>query len=352
MAMNRRDFLRTTAATATGLAASDLALATPTKDANCIFLLLVGGPSQLDTWDPKPAAPTDVRGPFRTIPTRVPGLRFTELFPRMAATADQFAVVRSLHHTAAPIHETGQQLLQTGRLAEGGRESPHFGAHVSAAKRHRGSVPANVLLPGPIGFCGVNVGHGQTAGDLGVRHEPVAVPFGVEDDPLRARYGATAFGDNCLRAARLVELGARFVTVNMFTTVYDTITWDCHAAGGSLRSTLADYPAIATTFDLAHTALIEDLRLRGLLDSTLVVAAGEFGRTPHLNREGGRDHWAGVWSVLLSGGGIRGGQAIGSSDRLGGEPHDSPVTPEQFAATIGLAVGLPTTSAPSRGAFD
>jgi uncharacterized protein (DUF1501 family) len=349
MAMNRRDFLHTTAATAAGLAASDLALASPARDVNCIFLMLVGGPSQLDTWDPKPDAPAEVRGPYRPITTRIPGVRFTELFPRMAAAADQFAVVRSMYHEAAPIHETGHQLMQTGRLEEIALEYPHFGALVSAAKGRRGRGPANVLLPGPIGFCGVNVGHGQTAGELSRVHEPVTMPVGVEDDPMRARYGGSAFGDDCLRAARLVERGARFVTVNMFATVYDAITWDCHAAGGSLRSTLADYSALGATFDVAYTALLADLRQRGLLDSTLVVATGEFGRTPYLNREGGRDHWAGVWSALLAGGGVRGGRVIGSSDRLGGEPRDCPVGPEQFARTVRLALGLPVRGGPIPG---
>ena len=134
MTISRRTFLRTSAATAAGLAAGP-ALAHSSNGVNCIFLMLVGGPSQLDTWDPKPDAPTDVRGPYRPIPTRVPGLRFTELFPRMAAMADRFAVVRSMHHEAAPIHETGHQLLQTGRLAANGREAPHFGALVSARSR-------------------------------------------------------------------------------------------------------------------------------------------------------------------------------------------------------------------------
>ena len=210
-------------------------------------------------------------------------------------------------------------------------------------------MPANVLLPGPIGFTGVNVGHGQSAGNLGPRHEPVAIPFGVEDDPLRSHYGLTTFGDDCLRAARLVERGSRFVTVNMFTTVYDTITWDCHAAGGSLRSTLRDYAIIGPAFDMAFAALIADLRQRGLLESTLVVATGEFGRTPYLNRDGGRDHWAGVWSMLLAGGGVRGGTVIGASDRLGGEPRDVPIGPERLAATICRAVGLPNVGEPIPG---
>jgi uncharacterized protein (DUF1501 family) len=340
MSISRRDFLRTSAATAAGLAAGP-ALANGSKDVNCIFLILVGGPSQLDTWDPKPDAPVNVRSPYRPIPTCVPGLAFTELFPKMAAAADQFAVVRSMHHSAAPIHETGHQLLQTGRLAEGGREAPHFGAILSAERGRRNGLPANVLLPGPIGFTGVSVGHGQTAGDFGVQHDPVNISHAVEDDPLRDQYGATDFGDDCLRAARLIERGCRFVTVNMFQTVYDTITWDCHAAGGSLRSDLSHYREVGDTFDTAYMTLLDDLRQRGLLDSTLVIAAGEFGRTPHLNRDGGRDHWAGVWTILLAGAGIRGGTVVGSSDRLGAEPKDTPVDPSMLAGTIRHTLGLP-----------
>jgi len=340
MSISRRDFLRTSAATALAApGAYATGLAGNAREANCIFLMLVGGPSQLDTWDPKPLAPDTVRGPFRPIPTRTPGVCFTELFPRMAAASDRFAAVRSMHHSAAPIHETGHQLVQTGKLAGNGREAPHFGALVSAAKGGRG-VPTNVLLPGPIGFTGVNVGHGQTAGELGPRHEPIGVPFGVEDDPMRPAYGATAFGDDCLRAARLVERGSRFVTVNMYQTVYDTVTWDCHAAGGSLRSTLDDYRPIAATFDTAFTALLEDLDQRGLLENTLVVATGEFGRTPYLNREGGRDHWAGCWTMLLAGAGVPGGAVIGSSDRLGGEPTDTPVGPDWLATTIRGTLGV------------
>jgi len=350
MSITRRDFLRTSAATTVGLAAGP-ALANPDRDVNGIFLMLVGGPSQLDTWDPKPEAPAEVRSGYRPIATRVAGLQFTELFPRTAALADRFAVVRSMHHTAAPIHETGHQLLQTGRLAEEGREAPHFGALVSSTKGTRGGMPTNVLLPGPIGFTGVNVSHGQSAGKLGIVHEPVTVPFGVEDDPLRSRYGGTAFGDDCLRAARLVERGCRFVTVNMFTTVYDTVTWDCHAARGSLRSDLDDYRQLGTCFDLAYSALLDDLGQRGLLDSTLVVATGEFGRTPYRNREGGRDHWAGVWTMLLAGAGIRGGAVVGSSDRLGGEPKDTPVGPEQLAGTFRHTLGLPGPDSPIPGLF-
>ena len=340
MTVSRRDFIRTGAATAVGLAVSDRALTSPPSDINCIFLMLVGGPSQIDTWDPKPAVPADVRGPFQPIRTTVTGLHLSELFPRMAASASDFAVVRSMHHTAAPIHETGHQLMQTGRLADAGHEHPHFGALVSAAHGSRGGVPANILLPGSIGFTGVNIDHGQTAGYLGNQHAPAILPMDVESDPARDHFGRTAFGDDCLRAARLVERGSRFVTVNMFTTVYDTVTWDCHSAGGSLASSLADYRTVGPTFDMAYTALLTDLKQRGLLDRTLVVATGEFGRTPYLNSHGGRDHWAGVWSMLLAGGGIEGGQVIGASDRLGAEPKDTPVGPEWLAETIHHRLGL------------
>lgn len=348
MTITRREFLGTTAATAAGLAVG--ARNVNIGDKKCIFLMLVGGPGQLDTWDPKPDAPSTVRSPYRPIPTRTPGLLFTDLFPRTAAITDKIAVVRSMHHTAAPIHETGFQLVQTGRIAESDQAKPNFGALLSAANGKRAGA-ANVLLPGPIGFTGVNMDHGQTAGGLGVEHEPAQFSFEVNNDPQRARYGNTDFGDNCLRAARLVEGGSRFVTVNMFQTVYDTITWDCHAAGGSLRSELSHYAGVGTMFDLAYSALIEDLHQRGLLESTLVVATGEFGRTPYLNRDGGRDHWAGVWTALFAGGGVRGGLVIGSSDHLGGEPKDCPVGPEQFAASIQHALGLPSSGELIPGLF-
>jgi hypothetical protein len=348
MTITRRDFLRTSAATAAGLAVA--ARNVDIGDKNCIFLMLVGGPGQLDTWDPKPEAPSTVRSPYRPIPTRTPGMHFSELFPKTAAITDKIAVVRSMHHIAAPIHETGFQLVQTGQVS-GEQAQPHFGAVISAARGKQGARPANVLLPGPIGFSGVNIDRGQTAGGLGADHEPTCVALDVSRDPVRSRFGGTEFGDNCLRAARLIEGGTRFVTINMFQTVYDTITWDCHAAGGSLRSELAHYVSLGAIFDAAYSTLIEDLHQRGLLASTLVVATGEFGRTPYLNRDGGRDHWAGAWTALLAGGGVRGGQVIGSSDKLGGEPKDCPVGAEQFAASIQHALGLPSPGEAIPGLF-
>ncbi len=357
--VTRRDFLRTGAATA-GAAGLTLthgldARAANSGDVNLILLFLVGGPSQLDTWDMKPAAPANVRGPFKPIATNVAGVRIGELFPRMAQQAHRYAIVRSVHHTAAPIHETGHQLMQTGRLFRFGEEHPHYGAALSHAFGPRRGMPPFVLLPRPMGSTGVNISHGQSAGDLGEAHQSVspssealghdcrkALDVTRESESVRSRYGPHEFGRSCLQARRLIEAGTRCVTINMFDTVFDRPTWDCHADGGSLAASLHDYrQTVCPMFDQAYAALLDDLAGRGLLASTLVVAMGEFGRTPHLNARGGRDHWPGVWSILFAGGGIRGGQIIGSSDALGGEPRDRPVSPAEVAATIYHACGIP-----------
>ncbi|WP_020469744.1 DUF1501 domain-containing protein [Zavarzinella formosa] len=318
MPISRRDFLQTAAGSAIGLAVSPV-LANPLPQTkNCIFIVLTGGPGQLDTWDPKPEAPAEIRSPFAAIPTRIPGVRFTELFPHMAANAHRFQVVRSVHHTAAPIHETGLQLLQTGQLSGPDESIPHL-------------LTGGKLLPGPIGFTGVNLDRGQTG------LTPASVD--VEQDRSRETFGPSSFGDDCLRACRLIERGTRNVVVNMFTEVYDRVSWDCHAAGGSLATSLDDYRAIGPMFDRAYVALLTELEQRGLLQDTLVVAAGEFGRTPKRNPLGGRDHWAGVWSVLLAGAGVPGGTVVGSSDRLGSEPASEPVKLEMLNAMIREKIG-------------
>ena len=396
--LTRRDFLRAGAlgAGAAALTLGDLSrlpAAGGRGDVNCILLFLVGGPSHLDTWDLKPDAPSDVRGPFRPARTNVPGLDVCEHFPRMARLADRYAVVRSLHHHAAPIHETGHQLIQTGRLFTGGVEHPHYGAALSYVRGPRSAgVPASVVLPTPVGNTGVSVSHGQTAGHLGDRHAPVVVrcdpaadlsgavdrahrafdaagPGGdaaagydrlfsgpakaafdltAEGRAARDRYGRTTFGQSCLTARRLVERGVRLVTVNMFETVFGELTWDCHADGGALAVRLDDYrDTLCPMFDAAYAALLDDLAQRGMLDTTLVVAVGEFGRTPQLNPRGGRDHWPGCWSALLAGGGVRGGRVVGASDATGSEPRDRPVTPSELAATIYAALGVdPATPLP------
>jgi uncharacterized protein (DUF1501 family) len=331
----RRGFLASSAA-ATMALASPMPLRAGTAQ-RAIVLWLSGGPSQLDTFDPKPDAPSRFRGPFAAIATSVPGLHLSETLPRLAKLAHCFALVRSVYHDAPPVHEAGQQLLQTGRLADDSGEAPHVGAQWSAATGQRWAI-----LPERLGSHGISTGHGQSAGRLGAAYEawvPERLEWGYEDS---RRYGATPFGRACLAARRLIEREVTFVCVNMYSTVFNAITWDCHADGGSLATNLADYRrTVCPTFDIACAALLEDLHQSGLLDSTLVVAMGEFGRTPHLNQRGGRDHWAGVWSVLLAGGGIRGGQVYGASDAQGGEPKDQPVHAAQIADTLRFALGLP-----------
>ena len=350
--LTRRDFLRVGAigAGAVGLSLGDLRAAPSDdkKDINCILLFLVGGPSQLDTWDLKPDAPAEIRGPFRPIQTNVPGVEICEHFPLMAKQADRYAILRSVHHKEAPIHETGHQMMQTGRLFRDGVEYPHYGSVLSYLRGPRqDGTPPFVVLPTPIGHTGVSVGHGQTAGCLGSRHEPTVTRGDLDagDDGQCSRYGRNPFGRSCLLARRLVEQGVRLVAVNMFDTVFNEVTWDCHADGGSLAANHNDYKeTLCPMFDRAYSALLEDLKQRGLLDTTLVVAMGEFGRTPRLNPRGGRDHWPGVWSVLFAGAGVRGGQVVGASDRIGAEPKDRPVTPAEVAATVyrGLGVDLAT----------
>jgi hypothetical protein len=416
--LSRRDFLRVGSAAggAVALSMADLqarAAAGRGGDLNCILLFLVGAPSHLDTWDLKPDAPDTVRGPFRPVQTNVPGVQIGEHFPLMSRMADRFAIVRSVHHTAAPIHETGHQLMQTGHLFRGDVEHPHYGAAVAHLRgTGRSGMPPFVVVPGPIGNTGVSVSHGQGAGYLGARHEPfvlrgdpnaadfqladVSTPPGIDparpqsrhellnaiDDAqraydaatdgrtpdtasdrafhllfaqnarrafdvtserpdVRARYGRNTFGQSCLLARRLVEHGVRLVTVNMFDTVFGNLSWDCHADGGTLGVTLDDYrDTLCPMFDRAYTALLDDLRQRGLLETTLVVAMGEFGRTPQLNNRGGRDHWPGVWSVLFAGGRVRGGQVVGASDRTGAEPRERPVSPAEVAASVYHGLGV------------
>jgi hypothetical protein len=237
--IRRRDFLYT------GLAPI-LKIGRETRA--CIALRLTGGPSQLDTWDMKPDAPSGIRGPYRPIRTNVPGIEISEIFPRMARHADQYAVIRSVHHDAT-THEAAEDAMLPRQLAE------------------------------------------------------------------------------------------RLTVVNMFDCVFNEITWDVH--GWKPFGSMKCYrDVVGPMFDAAYSSLLENLSRRGLLENTLVVAMGEFGRTPKINPDGGRDHWPHCFSILMAGGGIRGGQVYGSSDRIGAEPRDKPVTPGMIAATIRKAIGI------------
>jgi hypothetical protein len=172
---------------------------------------------------------------------------------------------------------------------------------------------------------------------------PLPHLFQVNGDP---RYGSNAFGFNCFGALKSVaKRPGRFLTLNMFSTVFDSPSWDCHADGGSLRTDLNDIRnTVAPAFDVAFSQLLTDLDERGLLDSTLVVATGEFGRTPKLNGNGGRDHWANAWTAIVAGGGVKGGRVIGRTDARGTEPTDRPVAPQELVATIFHALGVPPTA--------
>ena len=412
----RRDFLHAGSLTSLGLGLTHLfglkaaGAVDKSKDTNCILMMLVGGPSQLDTWDMKPNAPIEIRGPYKPMKTNVPGIEISENFPRMAKHADKFAIVRSMYHSAAAVHDTGHQMMQTGRLFQGGVEHPHFGCVLGKLKGPKGDVPPHVLLPRPIGNTGGNMPHGQSAGYLGKTFDPFVLNadpsdpnFRVPDmlppdyltslrvdrrrnwremvdksvskfetsqdarlldstfhqaytlmssqkareafelhrepEKIREKYGMNRFGQSCLLARRLIEAGVRFVTINMFETVFDEITWDIH--GSKPFSPISCYrDLVGPMFDMAYSSLLEELQERGLLQNTLVVGSGEFGRTPKVNPAGGRDHWPNVWSMLMAGGGVKGGQVVGSSDDIGATPKDRPTTPAEVAATIYHALGI------------
>ncbi len=359
----RRDFLKTTAASAAGLLVVGETSAAPDligTAKSCIFINLIGGPSHLDTFDPKPDATSEVRGPFRPIPTKVPGLYLSELFPKLAAMADKFSLIRSMNHTAPPIHEAGLQLLNTGHLFRDGPEWPSVGCVWSYLHGdiRLGSGQRHYIAPRAAVETGVQIEKGFGPGFLseyvaaqlsGVNCAADMFSWFASHGKVNPRYGMTAFGQNCHIAVNSVgRRPGRFLTLNMFSTVFDSPSWDCHADRGSLRTDLQDYrDTVAPSFDLAFSTLLTELEERGLLESTLVVATGEFGRTPKLNANGGRDHWAGCWTALVAGGGVQGGRAIGASDAIGSEPKDRPVSPQELVSTIYHALGVaPTATIP------
>ena len=412
---SRRDVLQSGAAAALALtvagqaAAGETVARTTGKAKRCIFILCTGGPSQLETWDPKPDAPAEVRGQFGAIETNVSGIRISETLPLLARRADRFSLMRSVHHTGPTLHEVGLQHIQTGRASSGGDEWPSMGAALSRLRGPVGALPAAVILPRPLGDTGVALPQGQGAGFLGDAYAPLApvgdpneVGYGVERlldgagyrsgrrerrgallghdaarevatgfgaDPmydlmaspearaafdvsresptLRDRYGRSTFGQSCLLARRLVEHGTRFVTINQFDSVFHQHTWDCHGFP-DLPTRVADLKEhVAASFDQAVSTLIDDLVARGLYEDTLICCFGEMGRTPHVTATGGRDHWTRCWSVMLGGGGLCGGQVVGASDAHASEPVARPVTPAMLTATVYTALGVaPDTRLP------
>jgi Protein of unknown function (DUF1501) len=401
----RRQFLGTLALTGLSLGQSSApVLAAPTRKSirSCILIFYYGGPSHLDTYDPKPDAPAEVRGEYRTISTVVPGVRVCEHLPRTARLIDRLALVRGLHHPMRNHNSAAAEAL-TGRTPAGGdqelltddpRGLPTLGSAVSYALGSRAHILPYVALP----YTLYNVVQlpGQAPGLLGGSHDR----FQVEGDPsnpnfhiaaleqstelgsraallrsldhtklpgraaqsdayreralrlvaspevrrlfdlsreparLRERYGRHRFGQSLLLARRLVEGGVNFVAAFDGQTNGQEANWDSH------ERLFPRHRQLIPPSDQAFSALIEDLETRGLLDTTLVVAMGEFGRTPKMNGSGGRDHWPDCYTAVLAGGGVRGGVIYGASDRIGAYPARDPVTPGDLAATIFWRFGI------------
>ncbi|MBO0722438.1 MAG: DUF1501 domain-containing protein [Blastocatellia bacterium] len=390
---SRRDFLHAGALSLLGLSLPRFfslqaqGAINRSKDMNCIMIFLLGGPSHLDTWDLKPDAPAEIRGPYKPIKTNVTGIEISEIFPRMAMQCDKIAFLHGCHHDDAALHDTGHQLMQTGRLFQEGIEEPHIGSVLQKLRGARGDAPAHVLLPHPMGNTGGNMPHGQSAGYLGREYDPVvlntdhistvrrmmdgvvrkiendpaaslmedelhqaytlissskmreAIDLSQEPEAVRDKYGRNRFGQSCLLARRMIERGVRFVTINMFESVFNQITWDIH--GSAPFSSIGCYrDSVGPMFDNGYASLLEELAGRGLLSETLVMTTGEFGRTPKINPAGGRDHWPQCWTMFFAGGGVRGGQKIGSSDEIGAYPKDRPVSPAEVVATAYHALGV------------
>lgn len=390
-----------------------------------ILLYLQGSPSHIDTWDPKPDAFAEIRGEFRPIATRAPGISLSEVLPLLAQQADKFALVRSIsvkprglpnHGAAIYMLMTGydpSNFSPTGLAVPPSREDlPSVGSVVARFRPAAVGSPGYVSICGPIREGSVT-GVGQFAGVLGGSYNPLQMyddPTGplrvesftlpadmtlgrlraridlrdtlgratsggvadfdrhyqqayslikstragrafrmdLEPSRLRERYGLTKFGQSCLLARRLIEAGSRFVQVN-WPAGSDTEpeagpdgSWDTHRN---------NFPMLRNwrcpVFDRGVAALLDDLHTRGLLETTLVVAIGEFGRSPRIGAPttnnvgpGGRDHWPSCYTCLLAGGGVRGGQVYGASDRNGAYPQNLPVHPYDLISTFYHALGI------------
>jgi hypothetical protein len=369
---------------------------------SCILVFYYGGPSHLETFDPKPDAPAEVRGEYRTIATAVLGVRFSEYLPLTARLMGRLALVRGLHHPMRNHNSAAAETL-TGRTPAGGdqelltddpRGLPTLGSAVAYALGRRAHLLPYVALP----YTLYNVVQlpGQTPGLLGgaydrfqVDRDPSAPDFRLsafdgaadlagradllrrldhaalpgraagatayrdralgliaspqvrrlfdlsrEPARLRERYGRHHLGQSLLLARRLVEGGVNFVAAFDGRTNGQDANWDSH------EKLFARHRQLIPPSDQAFSALVEDLEARGLLDSTLVVALGEFGRTPRINRTAGRDHWPDCYTAVLAGGGVRGGAVYGASDKVGAYPAHDPVTPGDLAATIFWRFGI------------
>jgi hypothetical protein len=400
---SRRWFLQTGVAGMAGMTLPALlnrrATAAQGGDRKAVILFwLSGGPSHIDMWDPKPDAPAEIRSPFSAINTRIPGVQFTEHLPLQASIADKLSVIRSVDCAASnhtPI--TMQAGNPLARRTDDGRDGDGYPSMGSIAARFRGANRTD--LPAFVGLAPSWAADVWGAGHLGSQYEPAkgleltgkfAMPEGVaaprladrdhlrqqfdrlrrdldrgatmervdrytqqaygmvlsgdvqtafdvaaEPDALRDAYGRNSVGEKALLARRLVESGVTFVLVSgawgYFDHHGDNVRW-----GGLVMGLQPALPDV----DRALYSLVNDLEQRGLLDDTLVMMLGEFGRSPVINKEAGRDHWTAVMSMVMAGGGLRHGQAVGATDARGGAIHSSPVRPQDLAATTFRHLGI------------
>ena len=351
-----------------------------------------GGPSQLESFDPKPDAAQDYSGGYKAIPTNVPGISISEFFPEMAKIADKYSIIRSMTHPHNG-HETATYLMQTGRMPGGGTVYPAIGAVIAMfkSKEYRGDIPPYVILTVPkgrfseVGFLseefsplvtggdpnatrfmvdGIVPPGGLTAAEQKARFEllerldtfgrdlPVMKSFdeagqaarkmiegdaakvfdlSQESEETRERYGRNQLGQSCLTARRLVEAGVPYITIN-------AQGWDFH------KRHFETMKVKAAEMDKALSALITDLSERGLLDSTIVWWTGEFGRRPKIDWEapwnGGRNHYAKCFTALVAGGGFAGGKVVGASDETAGNVVSRPVTPQDMLGSIYELCGI------------
>jgi hypothetical protein len=401
------------------LLASRAGAVEPSPVKSVILLWLWGGPSHLDTFDMKPAAPLEYRGPFEPIATKVPGLSFCELLPNLSQVADRMAIIRSMNHASNDHGVAGTIALtgsQAGAVALGGSVSagamrPSIGSIIGRLNpRPSGQLPGYVILGNQL-HQGLKKVVGEGGGLLGSASDPFrldydpveglkipsmnmpkdlsatrldqrfqlleesrrawmpasaeqrstkvmdqhyklahtllssrksleALDLSKEPPALREQYGRHRFGQCCMIARRLVEAGQPVVQVNWSTHVECPEDagdggWDMHDRYFQIMQDRHGW-----MLDESMSALVRDLEARRLLDSTLIVAVGEFGRTPKINEKAGRDHWNPCYSAVLAGGGVRGGAIVGASDKRGEHPADRPVSPADLGATILSRLGV------------
>jgi len=359
----------------------------------CIHIFLPGGSAAQETWDPKPFAPIEYRGPLGTVDTVIPGVKFSQYMQETAKIADKITVVRSMTHGEA-AHERGTHNMFTGYRPSPAIQYPAMGSVVSHELGTRNNVPPYVCVPnvpnefastgylstayGPFSLGGDPANKGFAVRDLNmhkslspeqfdrrrsilgtvdehfrtleksdaltamdsfyqsayalVSSKEAREAFNLEAEPqaIRDEYGMNDAGQRMLMARRLVEGGTRFVSLTYGG-------WDMHA--NIAKGIEGQVPK----FDKAYAALIRDLDRRGMLDKTLVMVTSEFGRTPKINKDAGRDHWPKVFSVAFAGGGFKRGYVHGTSDATGTEPENDPLTVENMAATVYRQLGIDPT---------